>query len=81
MPLYKVKLSYPTVLVIRDKTYHLFPGKEIELPSARTAQIVKTYLKLGYLEPVKHKKKTEKAKEVKEAEKIEKTGNPEEGGK
>jgi len=85
MPLYKVKLTYPTVLVIQDKTYHLFPGKEVELPPAETARIVKAYLKLGYLEQVKpdfeqaeHKEKAENTEEIKETKEVE---NLQEGGK
>ncbi|MDI6865761.1 hypothetical protein [Thermodesulfovibrio yellowstonii] len=45
---YKVKLSYPTALELNGRTYLLFQGAEIELPEA---EIVKTYLGLGYLEP------------------------------
>lgn len=46
---YKVRLSYPTALEIGGRTYLLFPKSEIELPEA---EVVKTYLGLGYLEPV-----------------------------
>jgi hypothetical protein len=54
---YKVKLTYPTIVVIEQKEYLLFPGQEVELPEA---EVVKTYEGLGYLEPlpeVKPKKK------------------------
>jgi len=50
---YKVKLTYPTVVVINSKEYFLFPNQEIELPDA---EVVETYVKLKYLEPVETKK-------------------------
>ena len=50
---YKVKLSYPTILLIDDKEYQLFPGQEVELPNA---EIVQTYIGLNYLEPTETKK-------------------------
>jgi hypothetical protein len=58
--LYKVKLSYPTIIQISGKTYQLFPGKEVELPA--NEEIVKTYEGLGYIERIEKQKK----KEVKE---------------
>ena len=51
---YKVKLSYPTIIVINGGEYALFPDKEIELPDA---DIVETYVKLKYLEPIQVNKK------------------------
>jgi hypothetical protein len=54
---YKVKLTYPTVVVIEQKEYLLFPGQEVELPDA---EVVKTYEGLGYLEPLPVKQKTKK---------------------
>jgi hypothetical protein len=55
---YRVKLTYPTVLVIGQEEYLLFPGQEVELPE--TAEVVKTYEGLGYLEPLPAKQKTKK---------------------
>jgi hypothetical protein len=55
---YKVKLTYPTIVVIEQKEYLLFPGQEVELPDH--AEIVKTYEGLGYLEPLPTKQKTKK---------------------
>ncbi len=46
MKRYKVNLTYPSALEIKDKVYLLFPGQEIELPDA---EIVKTYEGLGYI--------------------------------
>jgi hypothetical protein len=54
---YKVKLTYPTIVVIEQKEYLLFPGREVELPDA---EVVKTYEGLGYLEPLPAKQKTKK---------------------
>ncbi len=50
---YKVKLSYPTVIVVAEKEYVLFPEQEVELPDS---EIVETYKALGYLEPIETKK-------------------------
>jgi hypothetical protein len=61
---YKVKLTYPTIVVIEQKEYLLFPGQEVELPDS--AEVVKTYEGLGYLEPLPTKPKTAK-KEVSDA--------------
>ena len=61
---YTVKLSYPTILKIENQEYLLFPGKEIELPES--AEIVQTYVGLGYLEPVETQTKKSK-KEVSDA--------------
>jgi hypothetical protein len=63
--LYKVKLSYPTIIEIKGQTYQLFPGKEVELPE--NEEIVKTYEGLGYIERIEAGKKIEieKKKEVK----------------
>jgi hypothetical protein len=47
---YKVKLTYPTILVIGHDEHRLFPGQEVELPE--TAEVVKTFEGLGYLEPL-----------------------------
>jgi hypothetical protein len=47
---YKVKLTYPTILVIGQDEYRLFPGQEVELPEF--AEVVKTFEGLGYLEPL-----------------------------
>jgi hypothetical protein len=55
---YKVKLTYPTIVVIEQKEYLLFPGQEVELPDS--AEVVKTYEGLGYLEPITPKQKTKK---------------------
>jgi len=55
---YKVKLTYPTIVVIEQKEYLLFPGQEVELPDS--AEVVKTYEGLGYLEPLSAKQKTKK---------------------
>jgi len=55
---YKVKLTYPTILVIGQEEYLLFPGQEVELPDS--AEVVKTYEGLGYLEPLTAKQKTKK---------------------
>ncbi|MFZ8864075.1 MAG: hypothetical protein ACO2PP_26715 [Thermocrinis sp.] len=55
---YKVKLTYPTIVVIEQKEYLLFPGHEVELPDS--AEVVKTYEGLGYLEPLPDKQKTKK---------------------
>jgi hypothetical protein len=60
---YKVKLTYPTIVVIEEKEYLLFPGQEVELPES---EVVKTYEGLGYLEPLPAKQKTSK-KEVSDA--------------
>jgi len=49
MKKFKVALSYPTVITIKEETYFLYPGKEVELPEDE--KIVKTYLALGYLKP------------------------------
>jgi hypothetical protein len=46
---YKVKLTYPTIIVINDQEYILFPGQVVELPDA---EIVETYKGLRYLEPI-----------------------------
>ncbi len=61
---YKVKLTYPTIVVIEQKEYLLFPGKEVELPDS--AEVVKTYEGLGYLEPLPVKQQKPK-KEVSDA--------------
>jgi hypothetical protein len=61
---YKVKLTYPTIVVVEQKEYLLFPGQEVELPE--TAEVVKTYEGLGYLEPLPTKPKNTK-KEVSDA--------------
>ena len=50
---YKVKLSYPTIIVINGSEYALFPDKEVELPNA---EVVETYVKLKYLEPIETRK-------------------------
>jgi len=55
---YKVKLTYPTIVVVGRDEYRLFPGQEVELPE--TAEVVKTYEGLGYLEPLMTKQKTKK---------------------
>jgi hypothetical protein len=55
---YKVKLTYPTILMIGQEEYLLFPGQEVELPGS--AEVVKTYERLGYLEPLPVKQKTKK---------------------
>ncbi len=62
--MYKVKLTYPTIVIIEQKEYLLFPGQEVELPE--TAEVVKTYEGLGYLEPLQVKQKASK-KEVSDA--------------
>jgi len=46
---YKVKLTYPTIIIIEGKEYILFPGQVVELPDA---EIVETYKGLRYLEPI-----------------------------
>jgi hypothetical protein len=46
---YRVKLSYPTILVIGQDEHRLFPGQEVELPET---EVVKTFEGLGYLEPL-----------------------------
>ncbi len=61
---YVVKLTYPTIIVIEGKEYLLFPGQEVELPE--TAEVVKTYEGLGYLEPLPVKQQKTK-KEVSDA--------------
>jgi hypothetical protein len=61
---YRVKLSYPTILMIGQEEYRLFPGQEVELPES--AEVVKTYEGLGYLEPLPVKPKPMK-KEVSDA--------------
>jgi len=61
---YKVKLTYPTILMVGQEECLLFPGQEVELPE--TAEVVKTYEGLGYLEPLPAKQKTSK-KEVSDA--------------
>jgi len=55
---YRVKLSYPTILMVGQEEYLLFPGQEVELPE--TAEVVKTFEGLGYLEPLPVKLKTTK---------------------
>jgi len=55
---YKVKLTYPTILMVGQEECLLFPGREVELPE--TAEVVKTYEGLGYLEPLPAKQKTKK---------------------
>ncbi len=55
---YKVKLTYPAIVVIEQKEYLLFPGQEVELPDS--AEVVKTYEGLGYLEPLQVKQKIKK---------------------
>ncbi len=62
--MYKVKLTYPAIVIIEQKEYLLFPGQEVELPE--TAEVVKTYEGLGYLEPLQVKQKASK-KEVSDA--------------
>ena len=47
---YKVKLTYPTILMIGQDEHRLFPGQEVELPE--TAEVVKTFEGLCYLEPL-----------------------------
>lgn len=59
--LYKVKLSYPTIVEIKGQTYRLFPDKKVEMDA--NEEIVKTYEGLGYIERIE----TEKKKEVKDA--------------
>jgi len=49
MKRYRVKLTYPTALLIGEMEYLLFPGQITELPDAK---IVETYLGLGYIEPM-----------------------------
>jgi hypothetical protein len=61
---YKVKLTYPTIIVVGQDEYRLFPGQEVELPE--TAEVVKTYEGLGYLEPLPVKQQKPK-KEVSDA--------------
>lgn len=61
---YKVKLSFPTIVKIGEADYTLFPGKIIELPEA---EILNTYLRLGYLELAEEDKKRKNAKEVENA--------------
>jgi hypothetical protein len=55
---YKVKLTYPTLLVIEQNEHLLFPGQEVELPE--TAEVVRTYEGLGYIEPLPVKQKPKK---------------------
>jgi hypothetical protein len=62
---YRVKLSYPTILMIGQKEYRLFPGQEVELPE--NAEVVKTYEGLGYLEPISEVKSKTSKKEVSDA--------------
>jgi hypothetical protein len=62
---YRVKLSYPTILMIGQNEYRLFPGQEVELPE--TADLVKTYEGLGYLEPLPEVKPKITKKEVSDA--------------
>jgi len=50
---YKVRLSYPTLIMINGKEYLLFNGQEVELPDC---ELVQTYKALGYLEPAEEKK-------------------------
>jgi len=59
---YKVKLTYPTILMIGQEEYRLFPGQEVELPE--NAEVVKTYEGLGYLEPLPEVKQKTTKKEV-----------------
>jgi len=65
---YKVKLNYPTIVVISGKEYLLFPGKVVKLPDD---EIVQTYKGLGYLEPIPEtsfeSKTTKTKKEVSDA--------------
>ncbi len=46
---YKVKLSYPTILVVNGQEIPIFPQTEVELPDA---EIIQTYTALGYIEPI-----------------------------
>jgi hypothetical protein len=62
---YKVKLTYPTILMIGQEEYRLFPGQEVELPES--AEVVKTYEGLGYLEPIPEIKSKTSKKEVSDA--------------
>jgi len=62
---YKVKLTYPTIVMIGQDEYRLFPGQEVELPE--TAEVVKTFEGLGYLEPLPEVKPKTTKKEVSDA--------------
>jgi len=62
---YRVKLSYPTILVIGQDEHRLFPGQEVELPES--AEVVKTYEGLGYLEPISGVKSKTSKKEGSDA--------------
>ena len=62
---YKVKLTYPTILMIGQEEHRLFPGQEVELPE--TAEVVKTFEGLGYLEPLPEVKPKTTKKEVSDA--------------
>lgn len=56
---YKVKLSYPTIIVVNGQETQIFPQTEVELPDA---EIIQTYVSLGYIEPIQdtgNKKKKE----------------------
>ena len=59
---YKVKLSYPTIIVVNRQEIPIFPGTEVELPEA---EIIQTYTALGYIEPIQETNK--KKKEVSDA--------------
>ena len=58
---YKVKLSYPTIIVVNGQEIPIFPETEVELPEA---EIIQTYTALGYIEPIQE---TKKKKEVSDA--------------
>jgi hypothetical protein len=58
---YRVKLSYPTIIKLKEQEHLLFPGQEVELPE--DTEIVNTYVGLGYLKPIE----TQTRKNKKEA--------------
>lgn len=59
MKKYKVKLTYPTILVLKDTEYVLWPKTIIELPDH---PFVETYVGLNYLKPLPEKEKKEDKK-------------------
>lgn len=54
MKKYEVKLSYPTILKVKDDEYTLFPDTFVELPDD---EVVDVYVQMGYLKLVEQEKK------------------------
>lgn len=50
---YEVKLSYPTILKVKDNEYALFPNTLVELPDD---EVVDVYVEMGYLNLIEEKK-------------------------